>query len=65
VAQEVEKGTLVAIPFADADFSRPLAAVYRKDKTLSPAMKEFLKMLKTGIGEEAKKARVQVPDAKR
>jgi DNA-binding transcriptional LysR family regulator len=46
VSQEVEKGTLVAINFADADFSRPLAAVYRKDKTLSPAMKEFLKMLK-------------------
>ncbi len=57
VTQEVEKGTLVAIDFADADFSRPLAAVYRKDKTLSPAMKEFLKMLQAGAGEESKKAK--------
>jgi DNA-binding transcriptional LysR family regulator len=55
VAQEVEKHTLAAINFADADFSRPLAAVYRKDKTLSPAMKEFLNMLKAGLGEESKK----------
>jgi DNA-binding transcriptional LysR family regulator len=55
VTQEVEKDTLVAIPFADADFARPLAAVYRKDKTLSPAMKEFLNMLKGGLGNEPKK----------
>ncbi len=45
VTQEVEKRTLVAIHFTDADFSRPLAAVYRKNKALSPAIKEFLKTL--------------------
>lgn len=46
VAQEVEKKTLLAVDFEDADFSRPLAAIYRKNKLLSPAMKEFLTVLK-------------------
>ena len=55
VMQEVEKRTLVMIQFEDADFSRPLAAVYRKNKMLSPAMKEFLHMLKAGSAEESKK----------
>lgn len=57
VTQEVEKGTLVMVQFADADFSRPLAAVYRKNKTLSPATKEFLNMLEAGSGEERKKVK--------
>lgn len=46
VAQEVEKGTLAAIEFEDADFTRPLAAIYRKSKLLSPAMKQFINTLK-------------------
>jgi hypothetical protein len=33
VAQEVEKGTLAAIEFEDADFSRPIAAIYRKEQS--------------------------------
>jgi DNA-binding transcriptional LysR family regulator len=64
VTQELEKRTLAAIDFADADFSRPLAAVYRKDKTLSPAMKEFLSMIKKGIGEESKKRKPALADSK-
>lgn len=55
VAQEVEKGTLAAVEFEDADFSRPLAAIYRKNKLLSPAMKEFLGVLKSELGEEKAK----------
>jgi LysR family transcriptional regulator, transcriptional activator of the cysJI operon len=54
VAQEVEKNTLAAIEIEDADFSRPIAAIYRKNKVLSPAMKEFLAVLKGDIGEEVK-----------
>jgi LysR family transcriptional regulator, transcriptional activator of the cysJI operon len=55
VAQEVEKGTLAAVEFEDADFSRPLAAIYRKNKLLSPAMKEFLGVLKSELAEEKSK----------
>ena len=55
VAQEVEKGTLAAVEFEDADFSRPLAAIYRKNKLLSPAMKEFLGVLKGEMGGEKSK----------
>ena len=55
ITQEVEKGTLAAISFEDADFSRPLAAIYKKNKVLSPAMKEFLQILKGNLLEEPKK----------
>jgi len=30
----------------DGDFYRPLAAIYKKNKVLSPAMKQFLAILK-------------------
>ena len=57
VIQEVEKGTLAALEFEDADFSRPLAVLYKKNKVLSPAMKEFINTLKADLSEEAKRAR--------
>lgn len=46
VQQEVSKQTLVAVPIEDGDFYRPLAAIYKKSKVLSPAMKQFLTILK-------------------
>jgi DNA-binding transcriptional LysR family regulator len=46
VIQEVSKQTLVAVPIEDGDFFRPLAALYKKNKVLSPAMKQFLSILK-------------------
>jgi DNA-binding transcriptional LysR family regulator len=46
VAQEISKQTLVALPIEDGDFFRPLAALYKKNKVLSPAMKQFLTLLK-------------------
>ena len=46
IAQEISKQTLVAVPIADGDFYRPLAAIYKKNKVLSPAMKQFLTILK-------------------
>lgn len=46
VKEEVEEGTLVAVDISDADLSRPLAALYKKNKVLSTAMKQFLALLK-------------------
>lgn len=57
VAQEVEKGTLAAVEIEDVDFARPIGAIYRKNKVLSPAMKEFLAVLKGNIAEAPAKAR--------
>jgi len=46
VQQEINKQTLVQISIDDGDFFRPLAAIYKKNKVLSPAMKQFLAILK-------------------
>ncbi|MGA2685714.1 MAG: LysR family transcriptional regulator [Verrucomicrobiota bacterium] len=49
VAQEVAKQTLAAVPLEDGTFFRPLAMIYKKNKVLSPAMKQFLTILKDAI----------------
>jgi LysR family transcriptional regulator, transcriptional activator of the cysJI operon len=49
VQQEISKQTLVAVPIEDGDFFRPLAAIYKKNKVLSPAMKQFLAILKETV----------------
>jgi len=46
VVQEVAKQTLAQVTIDDGDFYRPLAAIYKKNKTLSPAMKQFLAIVK-------------------
>ncbi len=46
IQQEIAKQTLASVPIEDGDFYRPLAAVYKKNKVLSPAMKQFLALLK-------------------
>jgi DNA-binding transcriptional LysR family regulator len=46
VVQEVAKETLAQIKLEDADFCRPLAAIYKKNKVLSPAIKQFLAALR-------------------
>jgi DNA-binding transcriptional LysR family regulator len=46
VVQEVAKQTLAQVSLEDGQFHRPLAAIYKKNKVLSPAMKEFLAVLK-------------------
>ncbi len=46
VTQEVAKQTLVQLVFDDVELFRPLAAIYKKNKVLSPAMKQFLSVLK-------------------
>ena len=46
VSQEVAKKTIAMVEIEDEQFYRPLAAVHKKNKVLSPAMKEFLALLK-------------------
>ena len=47
ILQEISKHTLAEVKIEDAEFFRPLAAIYKKNKVLSPAMKQFLAVLKT------------------
>lgn len=49
VTQEISKNTLASVSIEDGDFYRPLAAIYKKNKVLSPAMKQFLAILKDTI----------------
>jgi len=49
IVQEVTKQTLAAITIEDAELYRPLAAIYKKGKVLSPAMKQFINILKDGV----------------
>src|SRR2546425_30352 len=46
IMQEITKQTLAAVQFEDAQFFRQLAAIYKKNKVLSPAIKQFLSILK-------------------
>ena len=48
ISQEISKQTLAAVHFDDGDFFRPIAAIYKKNKVLSPAMKQFITILKDG-----------------
>ena len=40
--------TITPVELDDADFFRPLAAIYKKNKVLSPAIRQFLSLLKEG-----------------
>jgi len=46
ITQEITKQTLAAVQIDDADFFRPLAVIYKKSKVLSPAMRQFIAILK-------------------
>jgi len=46
VTQEVAKQTLCEVRFEDVEMYRPLAVLYKKNKVLSPAMKQFITVLK-------------------
>jgi DNA-binding transcriptional LysR family regulator len=46
VTEEVAKQTLAEVRIEGAELFRPLAAIYKKNKVLSPAMKQFLHILK-------------------
>lgn len=46
IVQEVNKQTLTEVKFDDVEIIRPLAVLYKKNKVLSPAMKQFITTLK-------------------
>jgi len=46
ITQEVAKHTLAEVRIEGVELFRPLAAIYKKNKVLSPAMKQFLHILK-------------------
>jgi LysR family transcriptional regulator, transcriptional activator of the cysJI operon len=48
ISQEIAKQTLAAVQLDDGEFYRPIAAIYKKNKVLSPAMKQFIAILKNG-----------------
>jgi DNA-binding transcriptional LysR family regulator len=48
VLQEVAKQTLAQVQLEDGEYYRPLAAIYKKNKVLSPAVKQFVAILKDG-----------------
>ena len=49
VEQEVATGTLALVQIEGGDFFRPLALLYKKNKVLSPAIKQFIAMLKESL----------------
>jgi LysR family transcriptional regulator, transcriptional activator of the cysJI operon len=46
ITQEVQKQTLASLPIDDGEIYRPLAAIFKKTKVLSPALKQFIAILK-------------------
>lgn len=48
VVQEVARKSLVQVRLEDGGFFRPLAAIYRKNKVLSQALRRFLQKLRDG-----------------
>ena len=46
IRQEVANQTLVAIKLDDGDLHRPLGVIFKKHKVLSPAIKQFIALLK-------------------
>jgi LysR family transcriptional regulator, transcriptional activator of the cysJI operon len=46
ITQEVANQTLAAVELENGAYSRPLAVIYKKSKVLSPAIKQFIAMLK-------------------
>jgi len=46
VAMEVADRRLAAVPFADGNHTEPLGLIHRKDRQLTPPMKDFIAFLK-------------------
>lgn len=51
VTQEVAKHSLAQVEVEGGSLFRPLAVLYKKNKVLSPAMKQFINLLKTEPGK--------------
>jgi len=52
VFRESQSGSVIIVKINDLNFTRPVVALTRKDKVLSPAMKAFIEILKqSGVGQ--------------
>ena len=49
VEQEVANGTLAVVEIQGGDFFRPLALIHKKNRVLSPAIKQFIALLKESL----------------
>ena len=49
VSQEVAAKTLAQVHIEGPELYRPLGAIHKKNKVLSPAMKQFLNLLKADV----------------
>jgi len=49
IRQEIANGTLVAVKIEDGEYYRSLGIIYKKNKVLSPAIKQFISLLKEPI----------------
>jgi DNA-binding transcriptional LysR family regulator len=49
ISQEVAKQTLASVSLEGGEFARPLAAIYKKSRVLSPAIKQFINLLKENL----------------
>ena len=47
--REVQSGTLVAVPLAGAEFTRPLGIIHRRGKRLTASAQHFVELLQTGL----------------
>lgn len=52
IENEVAKQSLVALRLTGAALARPLALIFKRNKVLSPAMKEFIAVLKSPINND-------------
>ena len=46
IGEEVANQTLAAVELENGRYTRPLAIIYKKNKVLSPAIKQFIALLK-------------------
>lgn len=49
IRQEVASQTLAAVKLEDGEYARTLGIIYKKNKVLSPAIKQFIALLKEGV----------------
>ena len=49
IGEEVANQTLAAVELENGRYTRPLAVIYKKNKVLSPAIKQFIAMLKEPV----------------
>jgi DNA-binding transcriptional LysR family regulator len=49
ITQEIANQTLAAVELEKGAYARPLAVIYKKSKVLSPAIKQFIALLKERV----------------